>query len=416
MEGLSHQIYFLQGIFNGLLLMMLLYNLFLFVSLRDKSYLYYVLYVFFTMISMLQSYGLVDELILSGVPEILSNLFIISMAISYIFYLALMRVFVGPADEQQILYKSIGILLKILIVATPIMFIAICINTFWYEIVARTISVLFYIPIMVILFKMFKLGNKLARYFVYGSLALFTGIAYILTTVLLGFDPNKHLYGFQLGVIAQVFIFSMGLSFRYEQMKHESIQAKYQALKGQIDPHFFFNSLSVLSSLVYKDPEKSAEYVSQLSKVYRSILDKSNESLVQLGNELNILDSYIFLMKIRFGDNIFFSTNISEKSRINNFIPPNTLQLLVENAIKHNKCTSDEPLNIDVFDDENFIYVKNNINRRNLIDENTGIGLKNIKHRYELLEGKKIVVTENNNTFMVALPKYNRTEYESINI
>jgi two-component system, LytTR family, sensor kinase len=172
----------------------------------------------------------------------------------------------------------------------------------------------------------------------------------------------------------------------------------------------------VLSSLVYKDADKSAEYINQLSKVYRNILDKSEENIVPFENELKLLDSYIFLMKIRFGNTISFHVEISEDGRKNAYIAPNTLQLLVENAIKHNKCSLEEPLHITITDDIEFIYIKNNTNRRKLIDAGSGIGLENIRHRFELLGGKKIRVTENENDFTVALPKYNKYDYENINI
>jgi LytS/YehU family sensor histidine kinase len=263
---------------------------------------------------------------------------------------------------------------------------------------------------------MYIKGDKLARYFVFGSFALFAGDAYLLICIILGYNPGDHLYGYQLGAIAQVFIFSMGLSYRYERMNRENIQSKHLALNSQIDPHFFFNSLSVLSSLVYKDPDKSVEYINQLSKVYRNILDESNENIVPLENELKLLDSYIFLMKIRFGSNISFAIEISDKGRKNAYIPPNTLQLLVENAIKHNKCSSEEPLFISISEDQQCIHIKNNVNRRTLIDESSGIGLENIKHRFELLGGKKIVVNKHEHTFTVTLPKYNKGDYESINI
>jgi LytS/YehU family sensor histidine kinase len=171
-----------------------------------------------------------------------------------------------------------------------------------------------------------------------------------------------------------------------------------------------------LSSLVYKDPDKSAEYINQLSKVYRTILDKSEENLVTLENELKLLDSYIFLMKIRFSSNISFTIEISDDGRKNAYIPPNTLQLLVENAIKHNKCSTEKPLVISITENQTCIYIKNNLNRRAFVDESAGIGLENIKKRFALLGVKKIVVSEDENTFIVALPKYNKRDYESINI
>lgn len=403
--------FFLQGIFIGMLLMMLLYNLLLYISQRDKSYLYYVLYVFLTMVFNLNSYNYFREFMASG-STILPKILEISLISSYVFYFMLMRIFIGSKERNPRLYKTITWLLNFLIISTPIVFVCILVDIRLYEIASRIISPLVYFPTIVILILMLKNGDKLARYFAIGSMTLFAGVAYILSGVFTGHDPKDYFYGYQLGVIAQVFIFSIGLSYRYEQMKNETIQSKHKALSRQIDPHFFFNSLSVLTSLIYKDADKSAEYVNQLSKVYRTILDKSDENLVLLDNELKLQDSYIYLMKIRFGDNISITIDITDESRKNTLIPPNTLQLLVENAIKHNKCSTKEPLFISISEDAKNIYIKNNINRRAQVDESSGIGLENIRNRFLLLKGKEIETSENDNTFTVKLPKYTWKDFE----
>ncbi|MDA3891667.1 MAG: sensor histidine kinase [Salinivirgaceae bacterium] len=201
-----------------------------------------------------------------------------------------------------------------------------------------------------------------------------------------------------------------------EQLKKENIQSKYEVLKNQIDPHFFFNSLSVLTTLVYKDADLSAEYVTQLSKMYRYMLDKDNNSLVELEKELKFLDSYIFLMNIRFKDRISFKIELSEASKTNSYIPPNTLQMLVENAIKHNKFSSENPLNISISEDENNFIITNNLDSKVNIGESSGIGLENIKLRYELLANKKIEINKDKDSFTVVLPKYNLSDYEGIDI
>lgn len=386
--------------------MMLLYNLFLFISTRDKSYLYYVLYVFLTVTATLQSYGFIKEFIFTSASKESLNIFSVAMVVAYVFYLLLMRIFIGDSEKNLRLYKITSIILSFLIVATPVLALVIFVDINLYNLVAQIVSVISYIPILVVLVLMFKTGDKLARYFVFGSFALFVGIAYIIIGLLLGYEAEVVLPGFQIGVIAQVFIFSMGLSYRYERMNLENIQSKHKALRSQIDPHFFFNSLSVLTSLVYKDPDKSADYITQLSKVYRNILDKKKKNIVPLENELDLIESYMFLMKIRFGNNISFKINISDSGRINSYIPPNTLQLLVENAIKHNKCTSEKPLTILISEDDSFIYVENNLNKKRQLEASAGIGLENIKHRYELLKGKKVVINEDEEMFIVKLPKY----------
>lgn len=233
---------------------------------------------------------------------------------------------------------------------------------------------------------------------------------------------------FNLGVFQYYLMLMIPLGYQYyhrnlqkerilnEQLKKENIQSKYEVLKNQIDPHFFFNSLSVLTTLVYKDADESAEYVTQLSKLYRYMLDKNNSSLVELEKELKFLDSYIYLMKIRFKERLSFSINISDTTKTNSYIPPNTLQLLVENAIKHNKFSSEKPLNIEISESHENIRVSNNLDNRMQIAESSGIGLENIKLRYELLGGKHIQIQESPNQFIVTLPKFNITDYENIDI
>lgn len=404
--------YFLQGLFNGLLIMMLLYNLFLFISTKDKSYSYYVLYVFFTIIATLQSYDLIHEFIFKAWSKQALNIFSIGMIVAYIFYLLLMRVFLGDKEKHPVLFKTITIILYFLVLTAPVLSVLIMIDIYLYDQVSKIISVLSYLPIIVVLVLMLLKGDKLARYFVYGSFALFAGIAYILLGLFLGYSPNQVLPGFQIGVVAQVFVFSMGLSYRYERMSVESIRSQHKALRNQIDPHFFFNSLSVLTSLVYKDPDKSADYVTQLSKVYRNILDKKKENLVPLEKELDLIESYIFLMKIRFGENISFKIKISDTGKQTTYIPPNTLQLLIENAVKHNKCTPEQPLVIEIFEDDDFIYVKNNVNKKKQLGESSGIGIDNISDRYKLLKGKKIIINEDEEYFEVVLPKFSVNKFQ----
>lgn len=191
---------------------------------------------------------------------------------------------------------------------------------------------------------------------------------------------------------------------------------KHRALKSEIDPHFFFNSLSVLSSLVYSDPKQAVKYISQLSKVYRNYFDKTVESLVLLRKELSLLDAYMYLLSIRFGKNIRFETDVPERARNIFYIPPNSLQLLIENAIKHNKCASDEVLTISISLEDQYIVVKNNLNLRTDHDGGSGLGLENIRSRFQLLKEKEIVVESTDEFFLVKLPYYTLAEYEGINI
>lgn len=187
--------------------------------------------------------------------------------------------------------------------------------------------------------------------------------------------------------------------------KKESITAQYAALKNQIDPHFFFNSLSVLSSLIYENPELSSEYISHLSKHYRYILETNTDNLVSVDKELDILDSYYFLIKIRYPEYIRLLVNLTKKTRSKCKILPHSLLMLAENAVKHNVFTKDNQLIVEIMENEGYIIVRNNINKRKLLQESTGIGLQNIKKRYAIESKKEVLIEVSDNYFAVKLPK-----------
>ncbi len=199
-----------------------------------------------------------------------------------------------------------------------------------------------------------------------------------------------------------------------ERLQKENIRSRYETLKHQIDPHFFFNSLSVLTSLVYKDADKSAAYIAQLSRMYRYILEGKDQTVVPLEQELEFLNSYIFLMSVRHGDSIRFEVQISEETRNLTFIPKNSLQMLAENAVKHNRFSQQSPLLVRVYEDEDFIKIINNLDRRELIECPSGIGLENIRKRYQLISEKEIELEETAFTFCVKLPKLSKRELKNI--
>jgi two-component system, LytTR family, sensor kinase len=198
-------------------------------------------------------------------------------------------------------------------------------------------------------------------------------------------------------------------------LEQDNIQAKYETLKNQVDPHFLFNSLSVLSSIVYTDPEMSSEYIHNLSKLYRYSLETTQKNVVPLIDELNFLDSYIFLIKIRYPDSIRFKIKL-DRSKIEQLvILPYSLQLLIENSIKHNTFKDDNPLEIEVLEEDEFICVSNQIRKKKQLTPSPGIGLENIRSRYDLLYKKKIVIMETDCNFTVKLPKINITQNEDSN-
>lgn len=231
------------------------------------------------------------------------------------------------------------------------------------------------------------------------------------------FDPDFSLiilifYFFIAAVINLVYYFRnwKEAELTAERLKKENIQSKFEVLKNQIDPHFFFNSLSVLTSLVYKDPNLSAEYITQLSKMYRYILEGKNQSLASVGDELKFLKSYIFLINVRYNENIRFEVELKHDLKNSVYLPKNSLQMLVENAIKHNRFDDENPLVVNVYAEEDCITVKNNKSKRDLIESSSKIGLENIKKRYELIGNHELQVVETDETFTVKLPKLSQSE------
>ncbi len=187
-----------------------------------------------------------------------------------------------------------------------------------------------------------------------------------------------------------------------ERLKKEQISAMYEILKAQINPHFLFNSFNVLSTLVHKDADLAEKFINQLSKVYRYVLQTRDKEVVSLSEELEELDAYVFLMKIRFGDSFIFNKKI-EPDNIK--IAPLTLQMLIENALKHNEASNAHPLSIELSEEANFIVLKNNIQLKNNVLESTGFGLENISAQYSILSNKKVEITEDKHHFIVKIPK-----------
>lgn len=186
-----------------------------------------------------------------------------------------------------------------------------------------------------------------------------------------------------------------------EVLAKESIRAKYEALKSQVSPHFMFNSLNVLTNLVYEDQDKAAKFIKQLSEVYRYVLDTRDKEAVRLEDEMRFLNAYLFLQQIRFGDKLRLGIQLDGQRSM---VAPLALQMLVENAIKHNVVSEEHPLRIRIYIDKGFIVVENDILRKSIaLEESAGVGLDNIVKRYEFLSDVKVEVI-NTDKFMVKLP------------
>ncbi|MDR1055618.1 MAG: histidine kinase [Prevotellaceae bacterium] len=219
--------------------------------------------------------------------------------------------------------------------------------------------------------------------------------------------------------IAMIIIFSTQLIYLWDKQQKtqlenqklmsENMRSRYEALKNQVDPHFLFNSLNTLNSLIGTDDDKAQEYVYRLSLVFRYTLQ--NKEIIQLEDEMEFGHSYLHLMKIRYGDTLRITSNVAEKYRTSYYIMPLSLQILFENAIKHNVISNKYPLTINIeTTDNNTIRVFNTIQPKKDRDKGRGIGLTNLTERYKLLLQKDIVISNANGIFSVEIPLVSQLE------
>lgn len=188
-----------------------------------------------------------------------------------------------------------------------------------------------------------------------------------------------------------------------ELLKVAQMQAVHEALKQQISPHFLFNSLHTLSALIKQNPEGAVLFTRELSAVYRYLLVHQEKKMVPLQAELEFLQSYVYLLNIRFAGAIRTDIDI-EKSCLDTMLPPNTLQLLIENAVKHNSFSSRKPLCIAVTNNAAYLIVKNNIQAKPTEMISSGTGLENIRTRYRLTAKDDIIINNDSLSFEVMLP------------
>lgn len=196
-----------------------------------------------------------------------------------------------------------------------------------------------------------------------------------------------------------------------ERLEKESTKAQLQTLRNHLDPHFLFNNLNILSALIDTDARQSQRYLEKFAEVYRVILQSDKEELVTVSNEIQFIESYLYLVKIRFGELLSVEVNVSQLAQ-NKYIPPLTIQMLIENALKHNTITEDDVLHINITDHHNFLQVSNTLNRKSEIAESNGSGLKNIELRYSYYTDEKMEIKEEDGKYIVKIPLID-LQYES---
>ncbi len=188
-----------------------------------------------------------------------------------------------------------------------------------------------------------------------------------------------------------------------EVLKRENLNALHESLKQQVNPHFLFNCLNTLKSLTIRAPGQAVDFITELSSVYRYMLLHQDKKNVTLRDEIEFLKSYLYLLKIRFGDAITTEIVLPDEL-LNHSMPPNTLQLLIENAVKHNALSARKPLSISIHAENNYLTVQNNLRFKKEQVSTSRLGLSNISSRYLLLKGKDIIIKKTEEKFIVLLP------------
>ncbi len=237
---------------------------------------------------------------------------------------------------------------------------------------------------------------------------------------LMEFLANEKLGYYQVSLIIAMGISLLFYAIWYYKYRQENkvreqkiiagtASAKYDALKNQLDPHFLFNSLNVLTSLIEEDPDQAQKFTTSLSKVYRYVLEQKNKDLVSVDEEFQFARMYVKLLKMRFEDSIHF--DIPDRSSDPEAkIVPLSLQLLLENAVKHNVVTSVRPLHIKVYEEEGILVVVNNLQEKQVVRKSSGVGLHNIQQRYGILTDRKVEITKSPTEFKVRLPMLTKQE------
>jgi two-component system LytT family sensor kinase len=188
-----------------------------------------------------------------------------------------------------------------------------------------------------------------------------------------------------------------------EILKRENALAMHEALKQQMSPHFLFNSLNTLKSLVKQDPEKSLHFLDELASIYKYMLMHSGKSEVTLREEINFSKSYLSLLKIRFGASLSIDINVPDQF-LDSKMPFNTLQTLIENVVKHNILSQRRPLNISLYERSGYLIVANNLQTKRGNDTSSNVGLTNVNKRYKILYNQNILIQKSEDEFIVSLP------------
>lgn len=255
--------------------------------------------------------------------------------------------------------------------------------------------------------------SKLLRSLLFGLVIMF-GLAYIQQLILshINFGPTMlmvEVRGILINLICYMFLSllqqnyeNQHVSMELEQIKTDNLEAQYELLKQQVNPHFLFNSLSTLKAMVETGDQDAGDFILKLSSFYRHTLESRKLDLIHVQDEMEILNAYLFLQKARF-DGGFTFTSLLDEAALQTLIPPFTLQLLVENCLKHNIVSLNRPLHIKVYQENESIVVENQIQLKKT-EDSLGVGLNNVALRYSRLLDKRVEIVNDQQTFKIKLP------------
>ncbi|MBC8153544.1 MAG: histidine kinase [Bacteroidetes bacterium] len=241
----------------------------------------------------------------------------------------------------------------------------------------------------------YVLDEVICKALLHKDLALFTGFRISIIPMIVVYLVYEAVYFFE----------AWKLNVRKtESLARESVQSQLEVLKNQLDPHFLFNSMNTLAALIDDENIDAQRYLEHLSDVYRYVLVSRSKNTVPLDEEIAFLDAYVYLNKIRFRDNLQVEKQLSPEA-CRQYVTPLSLQMLIENAIKHNVVSKEKPLKIRIHHEENgYLVVENNIQEKTILEKSTRVGLQNIINRYSLLTDRQVEVIRNGGLFTVKIP------------
>ncbi len=272
--------------------------------------------------------------------------------------------------------------------------------------------------------ELYSWKDQTAKRAVFGSLAIiiYAVFAYLIVQIIMQrlvygqLPENPVQWAIKSSIYAIVVSFGVSLIFtavgffrrwkesllEAESFKNQMLAYKYESLQNQINPHFLFNSFNVLSDLVYEDQKKAVKFINQMSQLFRYVLDSRDKELVSISEEIEFIESFAYLLQTRFEDKLTIAIDI--KAEKNELIVPMTMQLLIENCVKHNEISSLKPLNISISRKDNIIEVVNNLQLKHVGNDSKNTGLSNISQQYSFFTDQEISIEKTDSYFAVQIP------------